>query len=263
MNIFDKNDKLMKDIKLYHYTSGDALLEIIKTRKLWASHISFLNDSNEFKLAFEKIRCKSKMELHSNIAKLLDGDEEKEDVYVFSLTEKRDNLNMWIKYTDMSPGFCLEFDEEKLKIEFSKENMNLISVFYKEEEHNELLKEIRNEVKNEIDIDSDTDSDKYNYYSNLYEKMIKIAPFIKHNSFEDEEEWRIVIRTKRENVNIRKCGMVFKPYYELDISNVPLKEIIIGPNGNSEYIKSSVEFLCSKFNKNDLPNIKNSEIPYR
>ena len=36
--------------KLYHYTNWDGLLGILNTKRLWATHYRFLNDSSEFTL---------------------------------------------------------------------------------------------------------------------------------------------------------------------------------------------------------------------
>ena len=41
---------------LWHYTSGQALIDILKDKSLWATHISCLNDSSEFRHALGKLR---------------------------------------------------------------------------------------------------------------------------------------------------------------------------------------------------------------
>src|SRR5438876_12190342 len=41
---------------LYHYTSQDGLLGIVKSRSLWATNISHLNDSTEFELSLGLIQ---------------------------------------------------------------------------------------------------------------------------------------------------------------------------------------------------------------
>jgi hypothetical protein len=35
---------------LYHYTTQDGLLGIIQSRSLWATNVSYMNDSTEFDL---------------------------------------------------------------------------------------------------------------------------------------------------------------------------------------------------------------------
>ncbi len=44
------------DTYLYHYTTVDAFINIIKNQKLWASNILYLNDSAEFHLAITLAR---------------------------------------------------------------------------------------------------------------------------------------------------------------------------------------------------------------
>jgi hypothetical protein len=45
---------------IYHYTSQDGLVKILKTKLLWASHILYLNDQKEFQHAFELTKEKLK-----------------------------------------------------------------------------------------------------------------------------------------------------------------------------------------------------------
>ena len=42
--------------KLYHYTSLNGLLEIIRTKSIWATDILFLNDSSECKYSINLAR---------------------------------------------------------------------------------------------------------------------------------------------------------------------------------------------------------------
>jgi hypothetical protein len=120
-------NSLSKDNELYHYTGKGGLLGITKNKQLWASHILFLNDRSEFNLALEKtkdivtklrmghkLKYKFGLDLQRNIPPLLDNNIEKEDAYIVSFSQGHDNLNMWKKYTDMSPGFCIAFDAAML-----------------------------------------------------------------------------------------------------------------------------------------------------
>jgi len=159
MTVF--NDYLIKHKppeKLYHYTSGGGLLGIAKNKEIWASHILYMNDRKEFNLAFEKtklvykrmrqgrkLKYKSILDLLRNLKLLADYhiDDEKEDVYVISLSEKKDNLNMWKKYTDMNPGYCLSFDIKSLSENLQKDSSLYISrIIYNKKEQNELIEAI-------------------------------------------------------------------------------------------------------------------------
>jgi len=45
---------------LYHYTSGNGLIEIIKNGELWSTQVACLNDSSEMLYPIELLRTKVK-----------------------------------------------------------------------------------------------------------------------------------------------------------------------------------------------------------
>ena len=259
--------------KLYHYTNKEGLLGIAEKSQIWATHILFLNDRTEFYLALDKIKSvlirmskklkyKAKIDVRRAITFYLEDDIEKEDAYIFSFSEEYDNLNMWVKYTDMTPGFCLSFDPALLSQEILKNNHVKIShVLYNKSEQENELKKIINEAEIITDQNpGDTPDDTFT--CNLYNRFLEIAPFIKHESFQDEKEWRIVIRTKRADTKLRSKGSVFIPYYTLKMCENIINDITIGPGGSGEYVKQSVDFLCSRHLKNIIKP-QNSKVPYR
>ena len=96
---------------LYHYTSQRGLLGIIEKKKLWATHIRYLNDSKEFDYALELARKLLRKERDS-------GDEQRTrfaekglaqlnnsldintpfTVYVASFSRNHDQLSQWRAY---------------------------------------------------------------------------------------------------------------------------------------------------------------------
>ena len=99
--------KSILDIKipqiLYHYTDANAFAGIITKKEIWASHIRFMNDYTEFKFAIDKF--KDLIEEFIKGKKIEDKTSSKEiiekfetligkiDVFIFSLSEKEDELN--------------------------------------------------------------------------------------------------------------------------------------------------------------------------
>jgi hypothetical protein len=251
---------------LFHYTSLDGFLGIIQSGKLWASHIRFMNDRSEFNYAFDltetvirKLRMGRKLLHRPNIdpqrgiAQLFDDDIEKEDIYIISLSEKQDDLNMWKKYTDMSPGICIEFDTEKLR----GNDIRIECVIYDLKKQKEFLEE--KIIKCVEKADNDFDSSKI-----LYESLIESAPQIKHPAFADEKEWRLIIRKPGEEIKFRVSGSIIHPYHEYCIDENEINSVLVGPCDNSDYAKQSIGFFCSRYCKNiNNSNIRKSELPYR
>ena len=54
---------------LYHYTSGDGLIGILRNKSLWATDINFLNDHREFELGSKLIGDLSKVKVQELIKK--------------------------------------------------------------------------------------------------------------------------------------------------------------------------------------------------
>ncbi|EPM3975505.1 DUF2971 domain-containing protein [Vibrio vulnificus] len=119
-------------MKIYHYTSADALIGILSNAKLWATDIRFLNDYNELKIGLDLITQKNdnfwaKFELtkehpfgfwselfrkiNASITNINTG----YGVNVISFTTEPDYIRQWMAYCPSNGGYCIEFDLEKLK----------------------------------------------------------------------------------------------------------------------------------------------------
>lgn len=107
--------------------------------------------------------------------------------------------------------------------------------------------------------------------------FLATSPFLKHSSFEEENEYRIVALCNRPTVydendereaktiqfRSRATGQLIPYialYYELK-TMLPIKSIIIGPHPNQSEREMSVEILLEKIGIN-VP-IKISQIPFR
>ena len=116
--------KLLRNVPhtVYHYTDCNALLSIIDNKELWATHINFLNDNQEFKCAYDEViknikDSKKKERFAANIEELT----EKIGIYVLSFTLKEDDLDQWRGYRGSSQSICIGFDVTKIKGVFFKE----------------------------------------------------------------------------------------------------------------------------------------------
>ena len=119
----------IKQDKLWHYTSGSSLVDIINSGEFWTTHLSCLNDGQEFIYAFkimrEVLNLKSKEGYTPNVRKFHDflaSHFEKtpstySDLYVASLSEKDNDLSQWRAYGGNrgENGYCIGFDTAFLK----------------------------------------------------------------------------------------------------------------------------------------------------
>jgi hypothetical protein len=104
---------------LWHYTTGTALIEIIKSGALWFTQISCLNDSAELRHAIQLLRrvfrerrdasapTREEAVLYERIESgLLVDSAPTSEWFVFSLTEKPNDLSQWRAYGGSEGGYC-------------------------------------------------------------------------------------------------------------------------------------------------------------
>lgn len=207
---------------LYHYTDANAFLGIITKKEIWASYIRFMNDYTEFKFAIDKFKDLieefikgKKIEDKASSKEIIEKFETligKIDVFIFSLSEKKDELNQWRAYGKSIPNYSLAFNENKLVqntsiISTKDEIIKYIERYVYENEHNPILKillpciydeEKQNNLLKEILEDSYKKAlEKKDFITKFTEfiskKFIFYAPLIKNKDYIDEKEWRIVV----------------------------------------------------------------------
>lgn len=300
-----KDNNLMTIPKyLYHYTSQTGLLGILNTGTLWMTNILYLNDSSEFKHTLDLVkselseqkkqippcpsleRCRSEyspeeiitVDIHDTfniIGDVVDNIyrlDVKEESYVFSLSERKNDLSQWRGYCPREGGFCIEFDYDSLlSVIKNTKRCTLKKCIYDPKEKNDLVKFILDFVitsfKSNIKMDS------YKASSEVLNKINEYSSCIKHESFIFEDEHRIII--KNHSYEMKYCEMdylkhcegksmiipyiIYRPVDKDD--KLPISKIIVGPTPHPELSKSSVDRLL-KSNRYDIE-VEISKIPYR
>lgn len=103
--------------RLFHYTSPAGLIGIANSKRLFATHVRFLNDAKELGHAVDVARLVVENHLGSSAYAGAYNADEKDvlrqigryagaasaDIYVASLTEERDLLSQWRAYCP-APG---------------------------------------------------------------------------------------------------------------------------------------------------------------
>jgi hypothetical protein len=126
---------------LYHYTTQEGFLGIVKTGELWASKIHYMNDAREFSLGLDIARQEIKLILKDPDS-TLDKDKlrrmrdeintiDKINVFVCSLSADGDMLGQWRAYAGRAGGFSIGFDSEKLKTLAAGAGFELAPCVYK------------------------------------------------------------------------------------------------------------------------------------
>ena len=282
---------------LYHYTSLQGLMGIINTKSIWASNSDYLNDHSEyshlFNLVSHYINSNYDDDYFSPYTYSVQMNQPKygnknPQVFIGSFSESSDLLSQWRGYCPESGGICIGFNRESLESMVKESGYELKKCIYSEEVQSKIIVEVveksilefpklfedRSIYEKLPDNEQWRKSDELNEYisegkgkvqadkvvSELYASISELAPLIKHKSFKEEAEWRIVCKNPSTKTMFREANTYLVPYIELDIEHDFISEIIIGPNANSERcLKSVKDFL--ELNGFENINYRISEIP--
>jgi hypothetical protein len=140
-------------MKIYHYTDLNGLKGIIESGSLWATHFSFLNDSNELthgmnclENALQYLRDDFNPKTLKFIEQALTHFRMHRAAHVYNLSFclEPDLLSQWRGYGS-SQGVCLEFDDEELlaSLELTQYQVFKNRVLYTKEDS---TAEARNEI---------------------------------------------------------------------------------------------------------------------
>ena len=267
---------------LYHYTSMEGLIGILSSKELWASNIHFLNDAEEFSLAL-KITRDSINEIKRNTVdelkrKFLKSTSERLEtisrvnVCVFSLSAIGDLLSQWRAYCPSARGYSLGLSSKRLKILAQMQNFYLSPCVYDPKNQKDLIKDILNFKLNKLIKFNNSGKLEANWEIILNETITHIAtyaPMIKHFSFSEEKEWRLISQPKAYDDPSYKCRpgkSTIIPYYKFsltdDAGECHIGPITVGPTSIPELARNGATQLAINTNVK-WKGVGNSDIPYR
>jgi hypothetical protein len=273
--------------RLYHYTTQHGLLGIVEKREIWASHTQYLNDIREFRhalsLAEEELANmnrqgsyeKRESELLDEMQKALDG-VENINVCVCSFSENGDDLSQWRAYGGTS-GFSLGFSGAFLKTISANLRFWLVPVVYVESQQRALVRTLLEDVlaENVARLDeagpskSEDDGLAHPLGGNLVPYLYRYAPILKHQSFSEEKEWRIISRplfSSHERFAYRPGASMLIPYFRIPLESdghpMKIEEVVVGP---TPYLETSALSVRGLLAGHDLQrtSVRNSDVPYR
>jgi hypothetical protein len=274
---------------LYHYTSQNGLQGILSGKCIWASHVRHLNDLTEYSLAFKlaETMIESDESFKKDIPKLLTHLEflrsqaKKLNVYVTSFTEHRNKLSQWRGYCQNGIGYNIGFCPQTLlrtcaKLPEQGITSLLTKCVYKESDIEPHISSSINILKDLLNKSICTSpAEGFDLYKELlYRFTMAIAiraARLKHDGFEEECEWRIVVidfprnSIPNEMVGFHNGHSSLVPHVEIPLfqvnSSLELDEIITGPSSHSDDSVKSIQLLIRK-HKISCPIITDSKIPF-
>lgn len=278
---------------IYHYTTGTNLIEIIRSGELWTTQIACLNDVKELLHAVDvlvdAISEREKQPLRDDFAALLgkmrelltEPDPEAAGVFVACFSERNDDLSQWRAYGGPDGGYAIEFDIETLLTLVAKRGGYLIPVTYDENAKDILMTEILS--SSEIYFDEGIANERapsteewVNEFAVYWlSQLAFLAPMIKHPSFKDEKEWRLIYYLREEDVSkmrFTERSSMMRRHLPLTFSTpdkngntpLPIKGITVGAKAYQKLTSFAVgDLLKSKGYAADQVPVTLSDIPFR
>ncbi len=284
MNVKEILDRHPPDI-LYHYTTQNGLLGIINAKEIWASHTQYLNDFREFGHAIdivkEELSPMKQGTLDDDQAELLREMEEALmkgiegiNVCVCSFSADGDVLSQWRAYGGGASGFSIGFSGAFLRAVSDRLNFWLVPVLYNEDEQRVLVRTLLQDVLAENLQRAKTTPDGFDELrhvpgGNLVAYLNRYAPILKHSSFSEEREWRIIsqpLMCSNVRFGYREGASMLVPYFRIPLCSEQqpfrIEEIIVGPTPHPEESWASVRGLLVRHDLNEAT-VHTSDVPYR
>jgi len=192
------------------------------------------------------------------------------NVCVCSFSEGADVLSQWRAYAGRASGFSIGFAGSFLRAVSDEQDFWLVPVLYEEVEQRQLIRTLLLDVLEEsVKKRAEAEEDIHPRTGNLVTYLNRYAPILKHKSFSEEREWRIISRPMNchlERFDYREGVSMLVPYFRIPLSSAnrpfQIEKIIVGPAPYPEQSISSVMGLLVKHNLYQAE-VRTSEVPYR
>jgi hypothetical protein len=274
--------------RLFHLTDTDGILGILDSKKLWASLATSLNDCREIRYALDLaeeiigacIEARPSEYYSSLLTYLRDPSSAPPEVkaevsaFVVAFCDKCDRSGQWLHYGRNGRGIAVGFSSNIAKAM----RRDLVKVDCDVESQKKRLSSLIDVGRAIVDKFPSDMADKLRisqarltgHIVSLYVPML--AATMKHPSFSEEREWRLVghqivlngkIQGKsgRDEIKYRRSNERLVPYEELSFADVPnaISEVVVGYSAASTLDAIRVLLQDKGF---DVP-VRRSEVPVR
>lgn len=267
---------------LYHYTSLPGMLGIVGSGILRASDIRYMNDSAELKHTLDLLRDHITARIMGGtdhpepLKKLLDWLSHRvvsgPMLFGGSFRANGNLLSQWRGYSMHGKGVSLGFEPEHIHRCASRQGFQVGRCIYDSSQQESLIQQIVDAVE---DMALEYRGDEHRWAEALEQIegwLLRIASVLKHPSFEEEQEWRIVSPvihdTESQAIQFREGASMLVPFYAFELTagdNAPirLEHVFLGPTSNIDLSMNSLRLYLGSRGAAPKSGISYCQIPYR
>lgn len=280
---------------IYHYCDANALLNIFRTKSMWATGARYLNDSSELVVALRNLpKTTAKHRKTKTGALLAELTEVMRtagvnllshaigmESYVACFSEDPDILSQWRAYADDGMGFAIGFNAHSLRTLIGNPRTATIRrMVYSGEDEQRLVDSLFEGLGGIIEpyiklfgtpgerLTYDISQPRTWLSVRFSEALYELTVQCKHRGFQEEKEWRI--QTQSTSTQFRSSRGRLVPYTVLDMTSVdsdrlmPIEEIVIGPKANRLDAERALMYLGEEYGYGHSGfRVSHSDAPYR
>lgn len=274
---------------LYHYTTFTGLLGIVKSRALWASDIRYMNDSAELRHTADLINSEVRERIDSGnpnsslLAQFVDWVSHRitngHMMFGVSFRAQGNLLSQWRGYSTPGKGVSLGFCPEYILRCAEKQQFLIGKCIYEPTRQRMLIRQVVDAVEMLASSEAGGESvaaERSVLYRKAFAAMetdlLRIAAILKHPSFREEKEWRIVspviANNARAPILFREGHAMLVPYIEFDVSMgedtpILMDHLFLGPTANINISMNSLKMFLEKNGIIPKRGIDYCQIPFR
>lgn len=269
---------------LYHYTSLSGVLGIIGSRTLWASDIRYMNDSAELRHTADLVGREVTARINGGHSRphlltcFLDWVENRitngHILFGASFRANGNLLSQWRGYSAIGKGASLGFNAETVSRCAQMQEFRMGRCIYDRQTQQGLIAQVLDAVEVlASDIEDGVEREVYHQlFEHLESDLLRLAAILKHPSFEEEQEWRLVSPVisdyRQAAVSFREGRSMLVPYMRFALvaeehEAVALDHVFLGPTPNISLSMNSMKMCLAKHSIRPARGIEYCQIPYR
>ncbi len=275
---------------LYHYTSLGGLSGIVSSQSIWATEIRYFNDAAELRHTSDILSAEIGQRLaesgknHTVLKQFREWLRERltfgHMLFVVSFTANGNLLSQWRSYCSPGKGISAGFKPEHLCQCASEQAYSVVKCIYDNDRKKGLATRIVNAVETlaqergeNLDPSKRHPSQSFHgVFEEIESDLLRVAAVLKHSSFREEEEWRVVspLVTKYVGASIRfregKTALV--PYKDFSLQRkvdgvFQLEHAYLGPTPDINLSMHSLTMHLSDSGVSPKSGLTYCQIPYR